>query len=251
MALNINRRDQFTKKPSAIIFDTDNTLYPYDYPHKMATKAVEDKAVKLLDVDRKTFSECFATARQSVKKQLKSTAASHSRLLYFQKTIEALGLKTQILLTLDLEQTYWRTFLSHTQLFPGIRELILSVRRNDINTAVVTDLTAQIQFRKLSYFGLDDGFDFVVTSEEAGEDKPGRDSFELALRKLGVAPSACWMIGDNASTDIAGASALGITSIQKRHDGVVVYDGKAGPDMIIDSFEDLHTELVSWGWIDQ
>ena len=72
MALNINRRDQFTEKPSAIIFDTDNTLYPYDYPHKMATKAVEDKAVKLLDVDRKTFSECFATARQSVKKQLKS-----------------------------------------------------------------------------------------------------------------------------------------------------------------------------------
>jgi HAD superfamily hydrolase (TIGR01549 family) len=251
MALNINRRDQFTKKPAAIIFDTDNTLYPYDYPHKMATKAVEDKAVKLLDVDRKTFSECFATARQSVKKQLKSTASSHSRLLYFQKTVEALGLKTQVLLTLDLEQTYWRTFLSHTKLFPGIRELILSVRRNDINTAVVTDLTAQIQFRKLSYFGLDDGFDFVVTSEEAGEDKPGRDPFELALLKLGVAPSACWMIGDDASTDIAGASALGITSIQKRHDGVAVYDGKAGPDMIIDSFEDLHTELVSWGWLDQ
>ena len=250
MSLEVRRRERFSEKPSAIIFDTDNTLYPYDHPHEMATKAVEEKAIKLLGVDRKTFNEAYKEARKTVKAQLKSTASSHSRLLYFQNAIEVLGLKTQLLLTLDLEQTYWRTFLSHTQLFPMVRHFIQALRRKDFHTAVITDLTSQIQFRKLIYFGLDDGFDFVVTSEEAGEDKPARSPFDLTLRKLGVEPKATWMIGDNPKADIIGASSLGITTLQKRHSGIVVNNGDDGPDLVFDSFEELLSQLVDWQWLD-
>ena len=70
-------------------------------------------------------------------------------------------------------------------------------------------------------------------------------------KKLKVPPNKCWMIGDNPRTDIIGARALGITTIQKRHDGVVVYDGDDGPDIAFDSFEDLHSELIDWGWLDE
>jgi len=215
MSLEIRRPERFTELPSAIIFDTDNTLYPYDHPHGMATEAVENKAVKLLGVDRSTFRDAFKAARKTVKEQLHSTASSHSRLLYFQHTIEALGLKTQLLLTLDLEQTYWRTFLSHAQLFPMVRDFILALRNQGIHTAVITDLTSQIQFRKLIYFGLDDGFDFVVTSEEVGEDKPARPPFDLTLRKLGVKPEASWMIGDDPNADIIGGQFTGDCHIAK------------------------------------
>ena len=63
--------------------------------------------------------------KRQVKRQLGHTASSHSRLLYFQRGIEMLGRKTQLLITLDLEQTYWRTFLSHCELFPGVRDLLV------------------------------------------------------------------------------------------------------------------------------
>ena len=70
----------------------------------------------------------------------------------------------------------------------------------------MTDLGAQIQFRKLIYFGLNECFDFVVTSEEAGAEKPAAIPFELALGKLGVAPNEAFMIGDEAATPEVAAS---------------------------------------------
>jgi len=79
---------------------------------------------------------------------------------------------TRIFLALDLEQTYWREFLVNTRLFPGVREFLQQLKSIGIKTANITDLTAQIQFRKMVYFGLDEYFDYVVTSEEAGCDKP-------------------------------------------------------------------------------
>ena len=60
----------------------------------------------------------------------------------------------------------------NTRLFPGVREFLQQLKSIGIRTANITDLTAQIQFRKMVYFGLDEYFDYVVTSEEAGCDKP-------------------------------------------------------------------------------
>ena len=92
MSLEVRRQEKFLARPSAIIFDTDNTLYAYDQPHAMAINAVEEKAIKLMGVDRKTFNQAYKAARKAVKNQLNSTASSHSRLLYFQKTILFLGI---------------------------------------------------------------------------------------------------------------------------------------------------------------
>ena len=41
-------------KPKAVIFDTDNTLYPYKPAHEAALKEVVITAQKLLKVNKKT-----------------------------------------------------------------------------------------------------------------------------------------------------------------------------------------------------
>ena len=179
MSLNFHSTDTALRAPQAIIFDTDNTLYAYGHPHACATAAAEEKAVRLLGCEVGDVRQAFSQARQEVKRRLGRTASSHSRLLYFQRGIELLGRKTQLVITLDLEQTYWRTFLAHCELFPGVREFLMALRSRGIGTAIITDLTSQIQFRKIIYFGLDDCFDYVVTSEEAGAvpigDRQARD----------------------------------------------------------------------------
>ena len=226
-------------KPKAVIFDTDNTLYPYDNAHSAAIAAVKKKAKNILGISQKEFEKAYEVARKEIKLQLGETASSHSRLLYFQKTIESLGLRTRILVTLDLEQTYWRTFLTNAQLFSHVKEFILLLKSNGIATANITDLTAQIQFRKMVYFGLDEHFDYVVTSEEAGHDKPDPRPFQIALDKLKIDAEEIWMIGDSASADMAGANLFGIKKIQKIHKNVDIGEGDAKPDIIFDEYESL------------
>ena len=201
--------------PKAIIFDTDNTLYPYLPAHKEATRAVENKVEKQLGIDKLIFRDAYTEAREEIKLRLGHVASSHSRLLYMQITIEKLELGTRILTTLDLEQTYWRTFLSNCKLFPGVLEFIQILKSNGVITAHITDLTAQIQFRKLVYFGLDEFFDYVVTSEEAGADKPDSRPFEVAFEKLKINPKDIWMVGDDPKSDMLGAGKMGLKKILK------------------------------------
>ena len=215
MTIKIINPEKFERLPKAIIFDTDNTLYSYAPANELALKSVFTKAEILLDINRNLFEEKFKEARLEIKKRIYNQASSHSRLLYIQRTIELLGFKTQLLLTLDLEQTYWRTFLQSCKLFPYVRELLDKLNNLNIQTAIITDLNSQIQFRKIIFFGLEQYFDYVVTSEEAGFDKPSKAPFELALKKLDLLPKECWMIGDNLNADILGGKKCGLTTLYK------------------------------------
>ena len=238
--MKINNRKKFESLPAGVLFDTDNTLYPYETAHLAAIEAVAVKAKKTLSISAADFNAAYSEARNDIKKALGDTASSHSRLLYMQRALEFLGLGSQPLIALDLEQTYWSFFLQNAHLFDGVEDLLASVRSYGIKAAIVTDLTAQIQFRKVVYFGLDRYFDYIVTSEEVGADKPSPLPFKLAIHKLGCDASKVWMIGDNPRNDIEGAKmALGATTIQKKHKGVVIGSGSQSPDAIIENFSDL------------
>lgn len=232
------------RKPNAILFDTDNTLYDYEPANSAAESAVESKVQNLLGVGSEVFRATYQQSRRDIKNQLGHTASSHSRLLYFQRMLEMLGFKAQLLTALDLEQTFWRTFLANAPLFPGVMELLDDLRSLNISIAIVTDLTSHIQLRKLTYFHLEETFDAVVTSEEVGADKPDARNFDLVLKKLDLTvDDDLWMVGDNPFTDVAGGRRIGAVTFQKIHRGVSVGTGECTPDFVFDDFRSLH-ELV-------
>lgn len=210
------------QKPDAVLFDLDNTLYAYEPAHDLAMVAVETRCNASLGLDSAAFKALFDEARKEVKTRLGHQAASHSRLLYFQRVIERAAGKANPALTLELEKTYWRRFMSAASLFPGARDLLGELRFAGIPLLLVTDLTAQIQLRKLVFFELEHAFDQIVTSEEAGADKPDARPYRLALEKAGLPASGrYWMIGDSPERDIVGAQkAVGALGIQKVHHGV-------------------------------
>lgn len=228
------------KKPSAVLFDTDNTLYEY-YPAKVAAEeAVINKAKNLIGLNRDTFLKYYEKARKEIKINLSGTASGHSRLLYFQRMIELLGFNAQLLLALDLEQTFWRTFLANAPLFPDVRETLYLLKKKNIPIGVVTDLTSHIQLRKLTYFGLEDTFDAVVTSEEIGKDKPDKRNFLLLLKKLKIKKqNSFWMVGDDPKSDIFGAKQLGAVTFQKLHSRVKVGTGENTPNFSFRSYAEL------------
>ena len=246
--MRVYNQERFNRLPDAFLFDTDNTLYPYDPPHAAAQKAVRDKVIKTFSISTDDFDKAFKEARAQVKTRLKHTASSHSRLLYLQRVLEIMGLGSQVLLALDFEQTYWRTFLSNAVLFDGVKELLDDIRLLDIPTAIVTDLTAQIQFRKVVYFGLDQYFDYIVTSEEAGFDKPHEAPFQIALEKMRPKGNCIWMVGDNPVNDIRGArEKINAVTLQKIHTGVEVGTGINTADATFDNFGELRKMIAKLG----
>ena len=244
--MKIYYRNKISRLPDAILFDTDNTLYPYEPAHIVAQNAVRKKVTENFSIKGRDFDKAFEEARLQVKNQLNGLAASHSRLLYMQRMLEVMGLGSQVLLALDFEQTYWRTFLSNATLFDEVKETLDDLRLLGIPTAIVTDLTSQIQFRKIVYFGLEHYFDCIVTSEESGFDKPNDASFKLAIKKLRPAGDNIWMIGDNAVSDIRGAKeAIDALTFQKIHNGVVLGQGENAPDVAFKEFKELRRLIAS------
>lgn len=243
--MNIYRPERLTAPPDAVLFDLDNTFYAYDPAHAAGMTAVRGKLKQAFGVEPASFDAAFDAARLETKARLKGTAASHNRLLYFQRTLERLELGAQVLLALELEQTYWRSFLGAAVLFPEGKELLDDLRILGIPCALITDLGAQIQFKKISFFELDPFFSVVVTSEEAGADKPHSAPYELALQKLGVS-GTLWMVGDNPTTDIAGARrVLGAVTLQKIHAGVIQGTGDEAPDVAFEHFGELRQLLTA------
>lgn len=246
--MKINNPDRFTRLPDAFLFDTDNTLYPYDPAHAAALQAVREKVAKTFSISHEDFDKTFKEARTQVKTRLKHTASSHSRLLYLQRMLEIMGLGSQVLLALDFEQTYWRTFLSNSVLFDDVKELLDDIRMLGIPTAIVTDLTAQIQFRKVVYFGLDHYFDYIVTSEEAGFDKPHEAPFQIALEKMRPKGNCIWMIGDNPVNDIRGArEKINAVTLQKFHEGTSIGADLNQPDAAFENFGQLRKLIAQLG----
>ena len=184
--------------PSLVIFDLDDTLYPYEPSHRAGTAALVQFASRELGVKDRAFLDVWDSARKRVKARLGATGSSHSRLLYAHEAIEMLGLRSQPALALAMEQEYWRENLLAMRLRPGARDLLSSLRFNNIPIAIVTDLTAQIQFRKLVHLELDHLVDHVVTSEEATTDKLGLEPFRVLFDRLPKQDKHhVWFIGDS------------------------------------------------------
>lgn len=204
------------KQIKVILLDLDNTIYAYG-PCDEAGKAGVIRHLNLkLHLPTAEISRALARARISVKATLARygcTAASHSRFLYCQRAIELLTDRTDLSLTLDAEHVFWDYYFAAMKLRPAARLFLQKAKRSGKNIVVVTDMTAQVQFRKLVRLKIDHLIDYVVTSEEVGVEKPSTQPLLLALEKAHSKPSEAVMVGDDDLKDLAAANQLGIRSV--------------------------------------
>lgn len=201
-----------------LILDLDNTLYGYDAPHKQALSTVLENFSERFAISKEETQSSFDRARKNTHLELPARAASHNRLLYFQKMLEFNNLNSMPH-ALELYELYWGTFLEQMSLFEGVLDYLQAHRSSGGKVCILTDLTAHIQYRKIKQLDLQKYVDFLVTSEEAGIEKPHPYMFTKALQKLGCTASEALMLGDSWSKDIMGAKAMGIPSIWINHKG--------------------------------
>ncbi|MEK6237018.1 MAG: HAD-IA family hydrolase [Planctomycetales bacterium] len=95
---------------------------------------------------------------------------------------------------------------------PGALELLQRVKAEH-PIGIVTNHVVAEQVKKIATIGVEPFVDELVVSEEVGVTKPDARIFEAALSRLGGTIDEAVMIGDSWSSDILGATELGIRAI--------------------------------------
>lgn len=223
-----------------ILLDIDNTLYEYEPTQIQAWNKAKEYLSKNFKVTNSEADRLLETAKQQINATLKNTAAAHNRLLQFQKLLELLSINPMPHAWF-METIYWDAFVENMHLNEGVIEFLKSAKRLNKKICFVTDLTAQIQYRKIHKLKLFDYADAIVTSEEAGQDKPHPDMFLFALKKINLPASQTCMIGDNYSKDIEGALQHGIKSYWLSRE----LSKKANPHELVVEFKNFR-ELLNF-----
>lgn len=201
-----------------VIFDIDNTLYDYTKANKAAMEAVHGYAEKELGLIPDEFDRLAAEASRKITGRLSKdnpggSAVTHNRLIRFQNLLETCNLPPYPH-ALNLYNCYWNTLLDNMECAPYCREVLQELQNRKIRTGIGTDMTAYMQYRKLERLDLLPLIQFIVTSEEAGVEKPDSKFFELCIQKAQCAPEECLFIGDNPKKDIEGAQKAGMKTLR-------------------------------------
>lgn len=196
-----------------VIFDIDGTMYDYEANHRIAIDAVQDCMVQILDIKTEEFRKILKEAEViAVSRTGNNSAASHNRLIRYQCMLELLGLPP-LPHALMMHRVYWDTLLEHMEAFPFLLDFLAVLKAQGIRVGIGSNMTAEIQYEKLIRLGLAPYVDWIVTSEEAGIEKPDMKFFELCLEKCGCRAAECLFIGDSLNSDVKPALACGMKAV--------------------------------------
>ncbi|AHG03505.1 hydrolase [Halobacterium sp. DL1] len=227
----------------AVFVDLDDTLYPYPECNEAGKRAAWETARELgYEWSRDDFEEVYQAGRREVKRELAGTASAHERFLYFKRAVQMHAGTHSARDALALGEAYWETYVEEMELFDGVVETLESLQASGVDVAIVSNLTTRIQLKKIERLGIEEHVDLVVTSEETGREKPSSVMFTLPIAQLDVRSSEVVMVGDSPTADIAGANALGLTTVLFNSDATDL-DEHQRPDHRIEEFGEL-TGLV-------
>lgn len=211
----------------AVFFDIDNTLYSYDKAHTAAMERLVEFTASECSLDQNTVEQRLAESQQEITDRLGTNcAAIHDRLIRFQCFLEALQYP-DLEKAMEMDRIYEEAFLDNMVMEPDLLPLLSKLRESRILLGIGSDQNAHTQYRKLVRLGILKYFSRIVTSEEAGAEKPDAKFFSLCVKKAGCCPDECVFIGDNIKKDVEGALQNGLHGVWyhpgKQEEGVCKY----------------------------
>ena len=179
-------------KPSAVIFDWDNTL--------VNTWPIIHAALNATFTEMGKPAWTFDMTKQRVRKSMRDSFPE-----IFGENWEAAGVFYQ--------QQYRANHLLNLEPLEGAEELLKAVKDAGLYNVVVSNKKGPNLRQEVTHLGWDKYFDKVVGSDDAAKDKPFREPVELAFagstHKTG---GHVWFVGDS-DIDLECAKNTGCTAI--------------------------------------
>ena len=189
----------------AVFFDIDDTLYDTSGFAKLARRAALNVMVDAglpLSTD-----EAYRILREIID-EYGSNYDKHFNVL----TKRIFGEEKPLLIALGMI-TYHNVKFALLRLFPQTTATLIYLKKQGYDLGVISNGITIKQWEKLIRLDLHHFFDHVITSEEAGAEKPDKHIFECALEKMGYDAEKCVMIGNKFNEDILGAVNVGMSAI--------------------------------------
>lgn len=114
----------------------------------------------------------------------------------------------------SLDPLYLDLMARQKQLMPGAMDLLTGLRERNYRTGILSNGFEQVQYRKMDTAGISSYIDITVLSDHIGINKPALGIYRHAMELTGqLNPGRHLLVGDNLSTDIAGAVNAGWTAV--------------------------------------
>lgn len=189
----------------AVFFDIDDTLYDTSGFARLARRAALNAMIDAglpLETD-----EAYKLLREIIKDK-GSNYDKHFNVL----TKRVYGKEEPLLIALGMI-TYHNVKFALLRLFPETMSTLIYLKSKRYHLGVISNGITIKQWEKLIRLGLNHFFDQVVTSQEAGVEKPDERIFKLALERMGCKADKSIMVGNKFSEDILGAVNVGMSVI--------------------------------------
>ena len=195
----------------AVFFDVDDTLFSFQKAHRAAMVPLCQYVWEQLQIPLEEFVLAYDTQYRRMEEEIGPQAAIHNRMIRFLRILEER--EKPLSFAPLLNDLYWNAVLDAGEPEPGATECIRSLRQKGYFLGIASNMTLDWQMRKLDKIGLLPCFHRIVSSEEAGIEKPHRGFFDLCLRYAGCRPQECLMVGDSLELDILGAENAGMRAL--------------------------------------
>ena len=189
----------------AVFFDIDDTLYDTSGFAKLARKAALNSMIDAgLPMEP---GEAYKLLREIIDEK-GSNYDKHFNVL----TKRVFGEEKPLLIALGMI-TYHNVKFALLRLFPNTISSLIYLKGKGYTLGVISNGITIKQWEKLIRLGLHHFFEEVVTSQEAGVEKPNEKIFQLALDRMGCEAERSVMIGNKFNEDIMGALNVGMSAI--------------------------------------
>lgn len=210
-----------TKKYKNIYFDLDNTLWDFKANSK---KTLSDLIHQYVPELVPRFNE-FLTIYHEINDHLwtlyrdGNLAKEVLRVKRFSDTFEKLGISHESFCEKFADE-YITQSPYKTILFPFSLEILDYLKNKNYRLFLLTNGFKEVQVVKIKESGLQPYFEKMITSEEAGYQKPHRKIFEYAIKTVNAKKDESLMIGDDLENDILGAQRFGMDTVFFNPEGI-------------------------------
>lgn len=198
-----------------VFFDLDRTLWDFQ---KNSEQTLLELTNRYFPNNRLNFSEFLDTYYRInealwVKYRNGEITKQFLRTTRFKQTFNELNVETNGSICDNISEDYIIESPIKTIVFPGTFEVLTYLKDKGYRLFLITNGFKEVQVKKIKHSKLENYFEKMITSDEAGYQKPDKRIFEHALKSTNSKKTESLMIGDDLDTDIAGAHAFGMDCI--------------------------------------
>lgn len=131
----------------------------------------------------------------------------------FQKLFEKKGVKAEMELAIHAGQFFRILSIEYVRLYDGVKEMLDLLHKKGKKVYLLSNAQEIFTSYELRYLGLTPYFDDIFISSGCQCKKPDVKFYQMLIEKHQLNIEECLMIGNDNTTDIAGAKELGMDSL--------------------------------------